>query len=196
MLKSKLYGFAAICLSLMSGQAISAMPSPVAATFTATVTDVTCQMSIADGSGNSSETSLTLPIGSGGQVQAEQIAAGGSAVSTSFKLLAKNCSQALKDITTTLTTTAVSGSTVMIANTATDAPASGVALSLATQANSTSPLTLNSALNTGTLGWAIATGDTSASAEADLVATLVETQSGAATAGAFQALVTFNFLYE
>lgn len=159
-------------------------------TFTATLRETTCDMTLEGGSGDG--TNNIIPIGSGGITQLDKIINADSAATTTFKLKIVDCPSSLTKLKTTITGTASSIQTA-ISNSATNNAASNVGVSIARVSTPDQPFEINATDDTKSLLWT--SGEISAQ-EVPLVARLMETTTGQGTTGIFSATATFNFEYE
>lgn len=159
-------------------------------TFTATLRETTCDMTIEGGSGDG--TNNTIPIGSGGITQLDKIINADSSATTPFKLKIVECPSGLVKLKTTITGTASSVKTAL-SNSATDNAASNVGVSIARVSIPDQPFEVNSTDDAKSLIW---TPSEISAKEVPLVARILETTTGKGTTGNFSATATFNFEYE
>ena len=159
-------------------------------TFTATLRETTCDMTIEGGSGDG--TNNTIPIGSGGISQLDKIINADSSATTPFKLKLVECQSGLVKLKTTITGTASSVKTAL-SNSATDNAASNVGVSIARVSIPDQPFEVNSTDDAKSLIW---TPSEISAKEVPLVARILETTTGKGTTGNFSATATFNFEYE
>lgn len=147
-------------------------------TFTATLRETTCDM--------------TLEGGSGGITQLDKIINADSSATTAFKLKIVDCPSSLTKLKTTITGTASSIQTA-ISNSATNNAASNVGVSIARAITPDQPFEINATDDAKSLLW---TSSEISAKEVPLVARLMETATGKGTTGIFSATATFNFEYE
>ena len=145
-------------------------------TFTATLRETTCDMTIEGGTGDGQ--SNTIQIGTAGKTSLGDIINGVDTVTAPFKLKITECPTSIAAIKTT-----VAG----IAST------DYIGVTIARASAPTSIFTPNSAEDSKRLVWTQAEINAK---EVALLARLVQTKSGSATTGDFSALATFNFTYE
>ena len=174
----------------LSTQAIAAGTN-LNVTFTATLREVTCDMKIEGGTGDGA--SNTIPIGTDGKINVIDIINGSDAAGAQFKLKIIDCPNSLVTLKTTVTGTASTDSATAIANTATSNKADYIAVSIARATAPDAPFEINSTDDSKSLIW---TGDEYSNMEVPLIARLVATRPGEATAGNFSAVATFNFEYQ
>lgn len=159
-------------------------------TFTATLRETTCDMKIQGGTGNGLNN--TIPIGTSGKTSLADITSGSANASTTFKLLITECPASLSGLKTTITGNK-SGYIDAIVNAATSTPADYMAVSIARASAPDSPFAINSTDDSKRLVWS---ADEISNKEVQLIAQLLETQTGKGTTGNFSAIATFNFVYE
>ena len=164
---------------------------PLDVTFTATLRETTCDMKIEGGTGNG--TNNTIPIGTGGSVQLNDITNGTDAATANFKLKITECPSSLSALKTTVSGSQSGYVKTAIVNAATSGPADYLAVSIARASAPTAPFEINSTDDSKRLVW---TSAEISAKEIPLVARLLETQAGRGTTGAFSATATFNFTYE
>ena len=159
-------------------------------TFTATLRETTCDMTLEGGTGDG--TNNIVPIGSGGITQLDKIINADSSATTAFKLKIVDCPSSLTKLKTTITGTASSIQTA-ISNSATNNAASNVGVSIARAITPDQPFEINATDDAKSLLW---TSSEISAKEVPLVARLMETATGKGTTGIFSATATFNFEYE
>ncbi|HGN9371263.1 TPA: fimbrial protein [Citrobacter pasteurii] len=159
-------------------------------TFTATLRETTCDMTLEGGSGDG--TNNVIPIGSGGITQLDKIINADTSATTAFKLKIVDCPSSLTKLKTTITGSASSIQTA-ISNSATNNAASNVGVSIARAITPDQPFEINATDEAKTLLW---TSSEINAQEVPLVARLIETATGKGTTGIFSATATFNFEYE
>ncbi|EBL7065295.1 fimbrial protein [Salmonella enterica] len=180
----------ALLLAALSSQTMAASTN-LDVTFTATLRETTCDMAIEGGTGGND--SQTFLIGEGGKTTLADIINKTTNASTSFKLKITNCPSSLTGLKTTISGTKSGYVETAIVNALTTGKADYTGVSIARASALEAPFTINSTDDTKRLVWSDAEIN---SKEVALVASLVETKSGLATAGNFSAIATFNFEYQ
>ena len=124
----------------------------------------------------------------------DKIISGDSAAQATFKLKITECPSSLQSLKTTISgTKSAEKETVILNGNATADAAGALGITIARASATDAPFVINAGSDTGRLVW---TSQEINNKEVPLVATLVETQTGQGTTGAFSALATFNFTYE
>ncbi|EDT6764215.1 fimbrial protein [Salmonella enterica subsp. enterica] len=180
----------ALLLAALSSQTMAA-DTNLDVTFTATLRETTCDMAIEGGTGGND--SQTFLIGEGGKTTLADIINKTTNASTSFKLKITDCPSSLTGLKTTISGTKSGYVDTAIVNALTTGKADYTGVSIARASALEAPFTINSTDDTKRLVWSDAEIN---SKEVALVASLVETKSGLATAGNFSAIATFNFEYQ
>ncbi|EBP9774810.1 fimbrial protein [Salmonella enterica] len=180
----------ALLLAALSSQTMAA-DTNLDVTFTATLRETTCDMAIEGGTGGND--SQTFLIGEGGKTTLADIINKTTNASTSFKLKITDCPSSLTGLKTTISGTKSGYVETAIVNALTTGKADYTGVSIARASALEAPFTINSTDDTKRLVWSDAEIN---SKEVALVASLVETKSGLATAGNFSAIATFNFEYQ
>jgi type 1 fimbria pilin len=160
-------------------------------TFTATLRETTCDMTIEGGTGDGQ--SNTIQIGTAGKTSLGDIINGVDTVTAPFKLKITECPTSIAAIKTTVAGIASTDMPTAINNASTTGPAAYIGVTIARASAPTSIFTPNSAEDSKRLVWTQAEINAK---EVALLARLVQTKSGSATTGDFSALATFNFTYE
>ncbi|EDX3114577.1 fimbrial protein [Salmonella enterica subsp. enterica serovar Mississippi] len=181
----------ALLLAALSSQTMAA-DTNLDVTFTATLRETTCDMAIEGGTGGD-EKSQTFLIGDAGKTTLADIINKTTNASTSFKLKITDCPSSLTGLKTTISGTKSGYVETAIVNALTAGKADYTGVSIARASALEAPFTINSTDDAKRLVWSDAEIN---SKEVLLVASLVETKSGLATAGNFSAIATFNFEYQ
>lgn len=179
------------CSCVLLATAFPGQAASLDVTFSATLRDTTCDMSIEGGSGDGQNN--TIPIGANGTVGLDKILSGDSSAQTTFKLKIVDCPASLQSLKTTVSGTQSADSDKIIANGASSGAASNLGISIARASATDAPFTINSTSDSTMLVW---NSQEITNKEVPLVATLVETSAGKGTTGTFSALATFNFTYQ
>jgi len=191
MKKIRLTTLLSALLMLIGGSQARAAGTSLDVTFTATLREVTCDMRIEGGTGDGTDN--TIPVGTDGKINVVDIINGADAATTQFKLKIIECPNSLVTLKTTITGAASSYVKTAIANSATTSKADYIGITLARVSAPDTPFEINETDDSKSLIW---TATEIANLEVPLIARLVETQSGQATAGNFSAVATFNFEYQ
>lgn len=187
-MKKNLLGLSVVAITTLalSGTANS---NDININFTANIRETTCDMKLVGGSGT--DTQQTLKIGdSEGKVRIDQVRAGNA--TASFKLMIVECPSTLTALKTTVKGTQSGYIPTVIANRI-KGGADYAGVSIARASAPTAPFTINSTNDNERLVWS---QDEINNKEVPLVATLRETSNNQLTTGAFEALATFEFVYE
>lgn len=182
---------AALLALAVSSQSMAAGTSSLDITFTATLRETTCDMKIEGGTGDGTDN--TIPVGSGGKSSLGDIVNGSDAASTTFKLKMVECPSGLSVLKTTVSGSPSTDVNTAIVNAATSNPGANLGITIARSSAPTAPFTINSTDDAKRLLWS---PTEISSGEVQLIARLVETKAGQATAGNFSATATFNFEYQ
>ncbi|EAW1170544.1 fimbrial protein [Salmonella enterica subsp. enterica] len=181
----------ALLLAALSSQTMAA-DTNLDVTFTATLRETTCDMAIEGGTGSNDSQTFLIGDESGKTTLADIINKTTNA-STSFKLKITECPSSLTGLKTTISGTKSGYVDTAIVNALTTGKADYTGVSIARATAPEAPFTINSSDDTKRLVWS---DEEITSQEVVLVASLVETKSGLATAGNFSAIATFNFEYQ
>ena len=180
------------CSGILLATALPGQATSLDVTFTANLRETTCDMAIEGGSGDGKNN--TIPVGANGIVSLDKIISGDSAAQATFKLKITECPSSLQSLKTTISgTKSAEKETVILNGNATADAAGALGITIAIASATDAPFVINAGSDTGRLVW---TSQEINNKEVPLVATLVETQTGQGTTGAFSALATFNFTYE
>lgn len=188
-MKKQSCGYSLIALAMLT-MAGSATATDLNVNFTANIRETTCDMKLVGGTG--SDTQQTLILGENGQVRMDDVKAGN--INAQFKIVMVECPSSLKNLKTTIKGTPVGILPTALTNqliSSGGANWTGVQISRASAPDA--PFTINSTDDTKRLVWTTAE---IASKEVPLVATLLETNPGEMTIGAFKSVATFEFTYE
>lgn len=183
------YPLIALATLVMVGSATAA---DLNVNFTANIRETTCDMKLVGAVGDDNKQTLTIGD-TNGQVRLEGIKAG--TATGNFKLAITECPSSLTSLKTTVKGTPSGYLPTGIVNSiATSAGgADHTAVSFARASSPTTWFKINSTVDAERLVW---TQEEINNKEIPLVATVRETQTNTASAGAFQAVATFEFTYE
>lgn len=188
-MKKQHCGYSLIALAML------AITGSVSATdlnvnFTANIRETTCDMKLVGGSG--SDTQQTLTLGENGQVRMDDVKAGN--INAQFKIVLVECPSSLKSLKTTIKGTPVGILPTALTNQLiSSGGANWTGVKISRESAPDAPFTINSTDDTKRLVW---TSAEITNKEVPLVATLLETNPGEMTIGAFKTVATFEFTYE
>lgn len=189
-MKKQRCGYSLIALAILAITG-SASAADLNVNFTANIRETTCDMKLVGGEG--SDTQQTLTIGNNGQVRIDDVKAG--TANAAFKLVIIECPSSLTSLKTTIkgTKSADLPSGIMNQNPTTSGGADFSAVEIARADAPDAPFIINSTVDADRLVWKREDIDNK---EVPLVATLRETKTDSMTIGDFQAVATFEFIYE
>ena len=189
-MKKQRCGYSLIALAILAITG-SASAAALNVNFTANIRETTCDMKLVGGEG--SDTQQTLTIGNNGQVRIDDVKAG--TANAAFKLVIIECPSSLTSLKTTIkgTKSADLPSGIMNQTPTTSGGADFSAVEIARADAPDAPFIINSTVDAERLVWKREDIDNK---EVPLVATLRETKTDSMTIGDFQAVATFEFIYE
>lgn len=189
-MKKQRCGYSLIALAILAITG-SASAADLNVNFTANIRETTCDMKLVGGEG--SDTQQTLTIGNNGQVRIDDVKAG--TANAAFKLVIIECPSSLTSLKTTIkgTKSADLPSGIMNQTPTTSGGADFSAVEIARADAPDAPFIINSTVDAERLVWKREDIDNK---EVTLVATLRETKTDSMTIGDFQAVATFEFIYE
>jgi type 1 fimbria pilin len=189
-MKKQRCGYSLIALAILAITG-SASAADLNVNFTANIRETTCDMKLVGGEG--SDTQQTLTIGNNGQVRIDDVKAG--TANAAFKLVIIECPSSLTSLKTTIkgTKSADLPSGIMNQTPTTSGGADFSAVEIARADAPDAPFIINSTVDAERLVWKREDIDNK---EVPLVATLRETKTDSMTIGDFQAVATFEFIYE
>lgn len=189
-MKKQRCGYSLIALAMLAITG-SASAAELNVNFTANIRETTCDMKLVGGEG--SDTQQTLTIGNNGQVRIDDVKAG--TANATFKLVIIECPSSLTSLKTTIkgTKSADLPSGIMNQTPTTSGGADFSAVEIARADTPDAPFIINSTVDAERLVWKREEIDNK---EVPLVATLRETKTDSMTIGDFQAVATFEFIYE
>ncbi len=189
-MKKQRCGYSLIALAMLAITG-SASAAELNVNFTANIRETTCDMKLVGGEG--SDTQQTLTIGNNGQVRIDDVKAG--TANATFKLVIIECPSSLTSLKTTIkgTKSADLPSGIMNQTPTTSGGADFSAVEIARADTPDAPFIINSTVDAERLVWKREEIDNK---EVPLIATLRETKTDSMTIGDFQAVATFEFIYE